>query len=121
MSVNRENVTWQTEDGRWSIGFWDFDYVGGDDGDYEWDVEYLDHFNFASTGHATEEAAYAAYTRENANPGGTVVYPWSEANRDRIEGFNKLAADWKRQHAADQAELRRRTRSAWTHRPYRRF
>ena len=80
MSVNRENLTWQSADGTWNIAFYDF-YETGDtsdpDFDYEWDVEYTDDFNFVSMGHGTEEKAYEAYTRNHANPGGTTVYPWA--------------------------------------------
>ena len=69
MSTNRENVTFQTADGKWNIGFWDF-YVWGDD--YEWDVTYSEgSFWYASMGHDTPELAYQAYTRNHSNPGGT--------------------------------------------------
>lgn len=98
MSCNRDNVTWQTEDGRWSIGFWNFYNVNEDDPDwdYEWDVEYTwDGFWWCSTGHASEEDAYEAYCRQHANPGGTDVTPWSEENRAEIEQLNALAAKFK--------------------------
>jgi hypothetical protein len=74
MSCNRENVTWQAEDGTWSIGFFDFHAVGQDspDWDFEWDVEYdFSRFNWTSHGHATPDGAYEAW--DGANPGGTMI------------------------------------------------
>lgn len=37
MSVNRENVIWQSADGTWNRGFYAYDTWGED---HEWDVEY---------------------------------------------------------------------------------
>ena len=99
MSCNRENVTWQSADGTWSIGFWEFYDVPNEDGeewDYEWDVEYGDNFWFVSQGHRTSEAAYQAYTRCNANPGGTTIYEWTRANESCCKGFDAKAEEAKR-------------------------
>lgn len=88
MSFNRENVTWQSEDGTWSMGFYRVAWVD-DEGDEEWDVEY-DHSRFesVSSGHATPDAAYDAW--QGANPGGTTIYKWSDENREAIERFDRM-------------------------------
>ncbi len=89
MSFHRENVTWQSEDGTWSLGFFEvYSYDSGDDDyDPEWDVDYdYDSFQWVSTGHPTREAAGAAW--DGSNPGGTTVCPW-----DRIEGDNEKYDD----------------------------
>lgn len=91
MSVHRENVTWQSKDGKWNIGFWDF-YDTKDcsdpDYDYEWDVEYHnDRFWFVSQGHSTPEAAYEAYCRYHANPGGTLIVPYFEEDVAKYEEY----------------------------------
>lgn len=74
MSCNRENITWETKDGKWNIGFYAFHEVAPEDDedfDYEWDVEYdNDTFWFVSTGHATSQQAMDAYCRQHSNPGG---------------------------------------------------
>lgn len=93
MSKNRENVTWQSEDGTWNIGFWDYYETGDpwdDDFDDEWDVEYTGHFGWVSVGNATPEAARETW--RGCNPGGTTIYQWGEANRTHIEQFDSLAA-----------------------------
>lgn len=76
MSLNRENVIWQSPNGTWNRAFYSFYEVNTDDEDFdnEWDVEYESHFNWASTGHPTEEAAEASW--RGCNPGGhqLVVY-----------------------------------------------
>lgn len=73
MSVNRENIIWQSEDGTWGRGFYDYyntKSYDDDDYDYEWDVEYnYDTFTWVSVGHATEDEARAAW--KGANPGGS--------------------------------------------------
>lgn len=86
MSFNRENVTFQTADGKWNIGFWNFyetsNYMD-EDFDSEWDVEYTyDGFWFFSAGHATPKQAYEAYCRNHSNPGGTVVLDYATYKED---------------------------------------
>lgn len=82
MSVNRENVVWQSEDGTWSRGFYDFydtkDY--DDEGyDYEWDVDYeYDSFRWVSCGHATKEQARASW--DGANPGGSATVAYGDTS-----------------------------------------
>lgn len=76
MSKNRENTTWQSRDGSWNIGFYDYYETGGhgdEDYDDEWDVEYTNDFHWVSTGHATEYDAQAAW--RGANPGGGSIIP----------------------------------------------
>ncbi|MGI5526794.1 hypothetical protein ACQEVX_05005 [Streptomyces syringium] len=97
MSHHRENVTWQSKTGTWSIGF--FDYVlttepDDEDHDPEWDVEYVDAFHWASTGHPTPDDALRAYTQRNANPGGTTLVRWSPMNTADITHYEKLAAEY---------------------------
>ena len=65
MSQNRENVTWQSKDNSWNIGFYDYSASSGDE---EWDVDYTDNFYWASTGHPTAQSARKAW--QGANPGG---------------------------------------------------
>lgn len=81
MSLNRENVTFQTADGKWNIGFWNFYETSSymdEDFDSEWNVEYTyDGFWFASTGHPTPEKAYEAYCRNHANPAGTEIIEYA--------------------------------------------
>lgn len=93
MSFNRENVTFQTSDGKWSIGFWNFYETSSymdEDFDAEWNVEYTyDGFWFASAGHATPEKAYEAYCRNHANPAGTetVQYKGNENLCDKYSEY----------------------------------
>lgn len=74
MSFNRENVTWQNEDGTWNMAFFRVTWVGSDDP--EWDVEY-DYNEFALTDYAyrqaTPEDAYEVATKRTSNPGGTWI------------------------------------------------
>lgn len=87
MSFNRENVTWQSKDGTWNLGFFTVAWEG--DGDPEWDVEYdKSSFGWVTHGHATERAASDAW--DGANPGGSWVYRWSEDARERIEELDAM-------------------------------
>lgn len=96
MSFNRENVTWQSEDGKWNVGFYEVLWCGDDDP--EWDVEYGSRFWDVYSG-STREAAWKAY--KGPNPGGTSVYAWSEDNRDLIEKWDAEAARVKAARKAD--------------------
>lgn len=92
MSCNRENVTWKGRDGKWNVGFFEF-YETGDpsdeDWDYEWDVEYdFTQFNWASTGHPTQEAARNAW--DGSNPGMWAINETPDAETDR---FDKMVLD----------------------------
>ncbi|MFE2346162.1 hypothetical protein [Kitasatospora cineracea] len=96
MSLHRENVTWQSPEGTWSIGFFAFEE---EDDDYEWGVYYdHGHFWWASTGHPNPDAAMDAYMRENANPGCTVIVAWSEKEAENIARYERMAADRKAEH-----------------------
>lgn len=102
MSCNRENVTWQSADGTWNMGFYPFYNVGDTsdpDWDYEWDVEYeYDRFGWITQGHRTPESAYEAYTRCNANPGGTMEVEW-RGNEAECRRYDEMAEDAKRRKA----------------------
>lgn len=87
MSFNRENVAWQSQDGTWNRGFYEVLWVGEDP---EWDVEYGSDFEWVTTGHATEEASWAAW--DGANPGGGWVVAHSEETADECARYDKLAA-----------------------------
>ncbi|WP_316521087.1 hypothetical protein [Kitasatospora brasiliensis] len=109
MSLHRENVTWQREDGTWSIGFYKFtepwEYGGDDPDDYdhEWDVEY-DHgaFWYLSTGHPTWEAAGDEYTKTEPNPGGTTIMRWEcPEHREEIARLDAIAAEHPARLAAE--------------------
>ncbi|MFZ3475337.1 hypothetical protein ACODT3_42465 [Streptomyces sp. 4.24] len=109
MSLTRENTTWQSANGTWNIGFYEFQETGyGEDWDPEWDVEYSDDaFWFASTGHRNPDEAYAAYTREHPNPGGTTVLAHTAENRDEITRLDAMAKTLGQKRAALQKELDR--------------
>ena len=93
MSVNREHVVWQSSNGLWNIGFWDFFEVNQDDDnfDYEWDVQYTDEFNFVVRNLATQEMAENAWRGRMANPGGAEIVEYSEANAKLCETYDKRA------------------------------
>lgn len=111
MSVNRENTTWQSANGFWNIGFYEFVETGSgedEDFDFEWDVEYsYDAFWFASTGHRTPGEAYEAYRREHANPGTTTILEYTASNRDEIDRLEAMAKTLSQKRAALQKELDR--------------
>jgi hypothetical protein len=91
MSKNRENITWQSEDGKWNIGFYDFqENRDGDDYDSEWDVDYNDKFHWVSAGHASAQQARNAW--RGANPGGGSEMAYSEANAKEILELDDQAA-----------------------------
>ncbi|MEU5385960.1 hypothetical protein [Kitasatospora cineracea] len=95
MSLNRENVTWQTENGTWSIGFYDYEEPCEPDEDYsyEWDVEYTrNRFGWLSTGHPDWGSAMAAYCEYNANPGGGTILRRTPDNAAEIARCEELAA-----------------------------
>lgn len=80
MSVNRENVTWQSKDGKWNRGFYAFHQTGED---FEWDVEYESYFNWVSLGHSSKEKADKAWN--GANPGGGWVIPFNPDDPKSVE------------------------------------
>lgn len=96
MGCNRENVVWPREDGKWSIGFYDF-YETGDsddeDFDYEWDVDYdFGVFHWVSTGHASQRAATDAWN--GADPGGHSIVPSRDARfADECARLDAMLAD----------------------------
>lgn len=68
MSFNRENVVWESEDGRWNIGFYE-SYVSPYAEDSEWDADYnYDKFEWVSTSHPSAESAIRSW--DGSNPGG---------------------------------------------------
>ena len=88
MSFSRENVIWQSANGTWNRGFFSA-HVWGDDP--EWDVEYSDDFEWVSTGHPTEEAAWASW--DGANPGGGWVQPYEERLVEQAAIYDRWAAE----------------------------
>ena len=102
MSFHRENVIWQSADGKWSRGFYDFVVTGEDP---EWDVMYLSTFNWVSVGHKTEEDANNAW--DGANPGSMWVIafdPSDPKSVPRAEEYDKLAKDFLDAQKAYKAE-----------------
>lgn len=99
MSFNRENVTWQSKDGTWNLGFFTVTWTGN--GDPEWDVEYdFDTFEWVSKGHPTMDAATQSW--DGCNPGGSSIYfyhpipasdPWGPASgsTEACERFDGMA------------------------------
>lgn len=117
MSFHRENITWQSQDKTWNIGFWEFYEIGSRDDeefDPEWDVEYRgDAFWFASTGHSTPESAMEAYTRRNCNPATTTEVPY-KGHAVECKQYDKLAMRFKNPELAkkeDEAEDRKLARA----------
>lgn len=87
MSCNRENVIWQSADGRWNRGMYDF-HIWGDDP--EWDVEYdMGRFHWVSTGHETEQAAADSW--DGANPGGATVVAHTDPTAAMCAEFDQMA------------------------------
>lgn len=82
MSFHRENVIWKSRNGKWSMGVFDCYQTGEDP---EWDVEYdFGTFSWASTGHASEEAAYQAWRDDGgSNTGGGEVQHEPSEETDR--------------------------------------
>jgi len=115
MSVNRDNITWQSKDGSWSIGFYTF-YNTGDtndeDYDFEWDVDYdQSSFWWCRTGFKTPEAAMAAYCYNNANPGSTTIMKYA-GNAKEAKEWDLIAFRFLNPEAAaemDRKENRKRT------------
>lgn len=107
MSLNRENVIWQSQDGTWNRGFFTFYAVGdacAEDYDHEWDVEYDNGtFHWVSTGHATEAAADASW--RGPNPGSGEVCRFTEANAADCAAYDAMAASFKAEQAAARAAL----------------
>lgn len=92
VSCNRENVVWQSADGTWSRGFFEFWAVNQDDEDwdFEWDVEYGSDFHWVSTGHATMDDAYRSWT--GANPGGCWDLSYRPETADECARYDAKAA-----------------------------
>lgn len=97
MSYYRKNVLWQSSDGRWNLGFYDYanndkNYDGeyeDDDYDEEWNTEYNDNFHWVSTGNATEDDAFNSWT--GSNPGSSAVVPYEE-NEEIVAHLDNRAA-----------------------------
>lgn len=96
MSFNRENVTWQSENGKWNLGF--FEVVWESEDDPEWDVEYGSGFGSVYIGYESADAAYRAMWEPN--PGGTRILGWSEDNRMHIAMYQDAAEKCERKHFA---------------------
>lgn len=93
MSFNRENVIWQSPDGTWNRGFYDFYSTGeSDDPDYdsEWGVDYTDQFVRVRTGFRSQAAAEAY--QPWGNPGGHTEVPATPENAAVIERLDDEAA-----------------------------
>lgn len=91
MSLHRRRVLWQSPGGTWNLGAYDYHQVGDD---HEWDVEYADdRLWWVSTGHATRDAAVAAWHQAGEpNPGSgpdvIVTYqPDTAAQTDQLEAM----------------------------------
>lgn len=110
MSVNRENVTWQNEQGLWRHAFYPVTLINetDEDFDYEWDVEYdYRALTRVSKTWPTSELAYVNSTQGTANPGGTVIIPFTPENLKRIEELESYREAYEaRQLEARQARLK---------------
>lgn len=110
MSLNRENIIWQSKDGTWNRGFYAFEPTGdtsSPDWDEEWDVDYTDEFNWVSTGHATKEAAWNSW--HGANPGGHSLLEYSRNTAKECAALDEKVWRFRNPQAAlkkDQRALR---------------
>jgi len=96
MSFNRENVIWQSKGKTWNIGFFRTAWVGEDDP--EWDVEYdFESFDWASTSHPTEEAAWRSWP--GANPGGYSCLTYGDDTKALCDKYDQMAQTWKLEQA----------------------
>jgi hypothetical protein len=94
MSRNRENVTWQSKDKTWNIGFFLCTPHGSEyDGyDPEWDVDYdYDRFEQVFMGHKTVEEAKRAASRSYGNYGGSTICRWDKENAGQIAQYEQMA------------------------------
>ncbi|MFJ6136454.1 hypothetical protein [Kitasatospora sp. NPDC092286] len=107
MSLHRENVAWQCQDGTWSIGFYVFEPdgdEGAEDFDREWGVHYNSNaFWFLSVGHPDPDAALDAYLKEEPNPGGGLILRWELENHREIARLDAIAAAYPARLAAEAA------------------
>lgn len=101
MSKNRENVTWQSQDGTWNLGH--FTVIPGntfdEDYDDEWDVDYdFSTFWWVSTGHPSPTAANNAWRGTNPG-GGTQIAHTAETAKD-CATYDAMAAATKQAETA---------------------
>lgn len=92
MSHNRKNVIWQSSDGKWNRGFYDYVVTGES---VEWDVHYHSTFNWVSLGHKSEEEADLSW--DGANPGSVWVEAFDASDPRSVsqaEAYDKLAKDY---------------------------
>lgn len=88
MSKYHEHVTWQTQDGKWSIGFYRSYLTSSTEDDVDFD---LNAFQFASSGHATPEDAERSW--RGPNPGYSYHLPYSDDD-PAINQLNKMCAEY---------------------------
>lgn len=96
MSFHRENVIWKSRNDTWSMGVFDC-YQTGDDP--EWDVEYdFNTFSWASSGHASQQAAYQAWRDDGgSNTGGGEVHDTPSSQTDQ---WDAMVANYNRTQRA---------------------
>ena len=93
MSANRENITWQSPDGSWNRGFYEFRYVNEDspDFDFEWNVEHGNNFCWVAIGLPDEQACLDAW--DEANSGGSMTVPYGPENAGMIARLDEKVAE----------------------------
>lgn len=92
MSFNRDNITWQSKNGTWNLGFFRVAWVGSEaDGyDPEWDVEYdCSSFEWVSTGHSSEHRANQSWS--GVNPGSQTILSWTRENAKEAAEYDQMA------------------------------
>lgn len=108
MSLNRENVIWQSADGTWNRGFFVVHVHGPD---HEWDVDYdMGAFEWVTTGHPTEEAARAAW--DGANPGSSDIVAHDEQTAGECATYDRMAQACTNDDTF-RRQARRRGRQLW--------
>lgn len=114
VSFSRENVTWQSKDGRWNLGFFETTWVGSESDGYdpEWDVEYdFSKFEWVSTGHATEQAAHDSW--DGANPGGGIGPVPYKGNSKDCKEYDAMAVACQKQTRLRDAANRKKYGRRW--------
>lgn len=94
MSLNRENIIWQSADGTYRRGFYDFTYVGDpsdEDFDHEWDVEYFNYFNWVSKKFSTFNQAHDAWTGPNPGTYSTITH---KEDPEAVAELDQMAEDF---------------------------
>lgn len=113
MSLNRENVIWQSKDQTWNRGFYTCNPMGSfdEDFDHEWDVEYdYSSFEWVSTGHPTLASAEKSWDGPNPDGNDEVPYKGNAAESKKCDLMAKWFKDPAAKEKFDKLEESRKNR-----------